>query len=102
MLQTSTPRFRNRFDRNQVFHFHPMYSLFSLIAATALSGMVVWFLLPMPSLHHLHGIYPLPSKRATLLVTLVGFVGVTVTALLSRYGDWRRVAVVSEQPTPPH
>jgi hypothetical protein len=47
MLQTSTPRFRNRFDRNQVFHFHPMYSLFSLIAATALSGMVVWFLLPM-------------------------------------------------------
>jgi hypothetical protein len=47
MLQTSIPRFRNRFDRNQYFHFHPMHSLFSLIAATALSGMVVWFLLPM-------------------------------------------------------
>ena len=45
------------------------------------------------SLHHLQGIYPLPSKRATLLVTLIGFAGVTVTVLLSRYGGWRRVAV---------
>jgi len=52
MLQTSTPRFtnprlRNRFDRDQYFHFHPMHSLFSLIGATALLGMMVWFLLTM-------------------------------------------------------
>ncbi len=52
MLQTSAPRFanprfRSRFDRNQYFHFHPMHSLYSLIAATALLGMVVWFLLSM-------------------------------------------------------
>lgn len=53
----------------------------------------------LASLHHLYGIYPLPSKRATLFVTLLGFVGVMVTALLSRYGDWRRVAVVGETAT---
>jgi hypothetical protein len=41
------------------------------------------------SLHHLQGIYPLPSKRATLLVTLIGLFGVTLTAFFSRYGEWR-------------
>jgi hypothetical protein len=45
MSQTSTPRARSRFERNQYFHFHPMHSAFSLIAATVLLGMVVWFLL---------------------------------------------------------
>jgi hypothetical protein len=45
----------------------------------------------LASLHHLQGIYPLPSKRATLLVTLIGFFGVTLTAFFNRYGGWRVV-----------
>jgi hypothetical protein len=45
MLQTISHRTRDRFERNPYFHFHPMHSTFSLIAALALLGMIAWFLL---------------------------------------------------------
>ena len=32
----------SRFARNPYFHFHPMHSTYSLIAALALLGAVVW------------------------------------------------------------
>jgi hypothetical protein len=37
MLQT-----RNRSPRNPYFHFHPMHSTFSLIAALVLFGLIAW------------------------------------------------------------
>jgi hypothetical protein len=35
-------RTRSRFDRNPYFHFHPMHSAFSLIAALVLFALIVW------------------------------------------------------------
>jgi hypothetical protein len=35
---------RNRFARNPYFHFHPLHTAFSLLAALILFGMVIWFL----------------------------------------------------------
>jgi hypothetical protein len=35
---------RHRFTRNPYFHFHPLHSLFSLLAAVILFGLLVWFL----------------------------------------------------------
>ncbi len=35
---------RHRFNRNTYFHFHPLHSLFSLLAALILFGLMVWFL----------------------------------------------------------
>ncbi len=40
-------RTKNRFARNPYFHFHPMHSTFSLIAALVLFGLMVWTLLWM-------------------------------------------------------
>jgi hypothetical protein len=42
MLHTKT-----RFDRNPLFHFHPLQSLFSLIASLVLLGSAVWMVLNM-------------------------------------------------------
>jgi len=36
--------FRNRHARNPYFHFHPMHSAFSLIAALILLGLLTLFL----------------------------------------------------------
>jgi hypothetical protein len=38
---------RSRFDRNSLFHFHPLQSTYSLIAALALLGAAVWMMLAM-------------------------------------------------------
>jgi hypothetical protein len=35
---------RHRLSRNPYFHFHPLHSAFSLLAALILFGMVIWFL----------------------------------------------------------
>jgi hypothetical protein len=35
---------RNRLTRNPYFHFHPQHSLFSLLGALILFGLLVWFL----------------------------------------------------------
>jgi hypothetical protein len=43
MLRTVAPK--NRFDHNSYFHFHPMHSAYSLVAALILLGLVAWFLL---------------------------------------------------------
>ncbi len=40
-------RTKNRFARNPYFHFHPMHSTFSLIAALVLFGLMVWTLVWM-------------------------------------------------------
>ena len=39
---------RNRFSRNPYFHFHPMQSTYSLIAALVLLGLVAWVLTMVP------------------------------------------------------
>ncbi len=36
---------KSRFVRNPLFHFHPMQSLFSLIASLALLGAALWMVL---------------------------------------------------------
>ena len=36
--------FRNRFARNPYFHFHPLHSTFSLVAALVLLGLMTLFL----------------------------------------------------------
>lgn len=41
-------RARNRFDRNPYFHFHPMHSTYSLIAALVLIGLVAWMMTWLP------------------------------------------------------
>jgi len=35
---------RNRLARNPYFHFHPLHTLFSLVAAVILFGLMVWLL----------------------------------------------------------
>jgi len=35
---------RNRFARNPYFHFHPLHTMFSLVAALILFGLMLWFL----------------------------------------------------------
>lgn len=35
---------RHRLARNPYFHFHPLHTLFSLVSALILFGMLVWFL----------------------------------------------------------
>jgi len=35
---------RHRFNRNPYFHFHPLHTLFSLVGALLLFGLLVWFL----------------------------------------------------------
>lgn len=35
---------RHRFSRNVYFQFHPMHTLFSLIGALLLFGLLIWFL----------------------------------------------------------
>ncbi len=35
---------RNRLARNPYFHFHPLHTLFSLVAAIVLIGLVMWLL----------------------------------------------------------
>jgi hypothetical protein len=35
---------KNRLTRNPYFHFHPLHSLFSLVAAVILFGLMVWLL----------------------------------------------------------
>ena len=35
---------RHRFQRNPLFHFHPLHTVFSLLAALLLFGMLIWFL----------------------------------------------------------
>jgi hypothetical protein len=42
MLQT-----KDRFHRNPLFHFHPLQSTYSLIAALALLGAAIWMLFGM-------------------------------------------------------
>jgi len=36
---------RNRFARNPYFHFHPLHSLFALLAVLILLGLFSWFAL---------------------------------------------------------
>jgi hypothetical protein len=47
MLQTFGHKPASRFGRSPYFHFHPMHSIFSLIAATVLLGLVALFLLSL-------------------------------------------------------
>lgn len=35
---------RHRSSRNPYFHFDPLHTLFSLVAALVLFGMLIWFL----------------------------------------------------------
>lgn len=35
---------RHRFHRNPYFQFHPLHTLFSLLGALILFGMLIWFL----------------------------------------------------------
>jgi len=35
---------KNRLGRNPFFHFHPLHSLFSLLGALILFGLLAWFL----------------------------------------------------------
>ena len=35
---------RNRLSRNPYFQFHPLHSLFSLLGALILFGLLIWFL----------------------------------------------------------
>lgn len=35
---------RHRLTRNPLFHFHPLHTLFSLIGALILFGLLVWVL----------------------------------------------------------
>ncbi|HET6181751.1 MAG TPA: hypothetical protein VFE61_32835 [Candidatus Sulfotelmatobacter sp.] len=35
---------RNRLARTPYFHFHPLHSLFSLIGAIVLFGLLIWFM----------------------------------------------------------
>jgi hypothetical protein len=35
---------RNRWGRNPLFHFHPLHTVFSLLGALILFGMLIWFL----------------------------------------------------------
>lgn len=35
---------RHRFSRNPYFHFHPLHTLFSLMGALLLFGLLIWFL----------------------------------------------------------
>lgn len=35
---------RHRLHRNPYFHFHPLQTLFSLVAAVILFGLMVWVL----------------------------------------------------------
>jgi hypothetical protein len=35
---------RHRFPRNPYFQFHPLHTLFSVLGALLLFGMLVWFL----------------------------------------------------------
>jgi hypothetical protein len=35
---------RQRLTRNPHFHFHPLHSLFSLLGALVLFGLLAWFL----------------------------------------------------------
>ncbi len=35
---------RNRLARNPYFHFHPLHTLYSLVAAVILFGLMIWLL----------------------------------------------------------
>ena len=35
---------RYRLNRNPYFHFHPLHTLFSLLGALILFGLLIWFL----------------------------------------------------------
>ena len=35
---------RHRFPRNSLFQFHPMHTLFSVLGALILFGLLIWFL----------------------------------------------------------
>jgi hypothetical protein len=35
---------RHRLTRNPYFHFHPLHTLFSLLGALILFGLLAWFL----------------------------------------------------------
>ncbi len=35
---------RHRFSRNPYFQFHPLHTLFSLLSALILFGLLIWFL----------------------------------------------------------
>jgi hypothetical protein len=35
---------RHRFNRNPLFHFHPLHTLFSLMGALILFALLIWFL----------------------------------------------------------
>jgi len=35
---------RHRLQHNSLFHFHPLHSVFSLLAVLLLFGMLIWFL----------------------------------------------------------
>jgi len=39
-----TPMFNRKLARNERFHFHPMHSTYSLVAAVVLLGLLAWFL----------------------------------------------------------
>jgi|GEM_PF-3243066 len=39
-----TPMFNRKLPRNRYFHFHPMHSTFSLLAAIVLMGLLAWYL----------------------------------------------------------
>lgn len=35
---------RHRFQRNPLFQFHPLHTLFSVLGALILFGLLIWFL----------------------------------------------------------
>ena len=44
MLPTMGGRYRNRFDRNPYFHYHPLHPTFALIGAIILFVLMALFL----------------------------------------------------------
>lgn len=52
------------------------------------------------SLHHVYGLFPLPSKRVTLLTTLLALVGVTALSMLGRMTSDGGVAPPDTQTAP--
>lgn len=79
-------------ERQMAPAFLPFFWLIAEILQT-------WFLRPkwalpgllvggyVASLHHLQGVYPLPSKLATLYVTLIGLTEITLIALWIKVGE---------------
>jgi hypothetical protein len=92
-------------ERQMAPAFLPFYWLIAEISQTDL--LLPRWILPLllaggylGSLHHLQGVYPLPSKRATFFVTLVSFAGIMVAGLWRLRNQGRTAFQSSETALP--